>query len=83
MKASALMPTKRPEVINLRTTARNAEKGEGMLTGTYQKMPGLLRGMAKWNYIIREDAMQKFRTYFRHGHVIAVYVTKPSQEIYY
>eukprot|EP00971_Amphidinium_carterae_P188676 3745381-Amphidinium_carterae.1 len=46
-------------------------------------MPGLLRGMAKWNYIIRERAMQRFRTYFRHGHVIAVYVTKPSQEIYY
>eukprot|EP00971_Amphidinium_carterae_P336564 6472990-Amphidinium_carterae.2 len=83
MKASALMPTKRPEVINLRKSAKNAETGSGMLTGTYQKMPGLLRAMAKWNYMIREEAMQKFRTYFRHGHVIAVYVTKPSQEIYY
>eukprot|EP00971_Amphidinium_carterae_P141033 2794842-Amphidinium_carterae.1 len=51
-KASALMPTRRPEVINLKRTARNAESGPGMLTGTYEKMPGLLRGMAKWNYII-------------------------------
>eukprot|EP00971_Amphidinium_carterae_P177293 3515924-Amphidinium_carterae.3 len=83
MRASALMPTKRPEVINLRKTAKNAKTGPDMLTGTYEKMPGLLRGMAKWNYIIREEAMQKFRTYFRHSHPIAVFVTKPSQDIYY
>eukprot|EP00971_Amphidinium_carterae_P337719 6474676-Amphidinium_carterae.1 len=83
MKGSALQPTKRPEVINLRKAAKTAEMGPDMLVGTYEKMPGLLRGMAKWNYIIREEAMQKFRTYFRHSHPITVLVTKPSQDIYY
>eukprot|EP00971_Amphidinium_carterae_P046663 919334-Amphidinium_carterae.3 len=83
MRASALAPTKRPEIINLRRTARNVETNLEMLKGTYERMPGLLQGMAKWNYIIREDAMQKFRLFFRHGHPIAVFTAKPDQEYQY
>eukprot|EP00971_Amphidinium_carterae_P027185 535635-Amphidinium_carterae.1 len=46
-------------------------------------MPGLLRGMAMWNYVIREEAMERFRAYFRHSHPIAVFTAKPEQEYHY
>eukprot|EP00971_Amphidinium_carterae_P208713 4140864-Amphidinium_carterae.3 len=83
MRASALVPTKKPEIINLRAAAQSVEENPNLLQGTKEKMPGLLLGHAIWNYVIREEAMNKFRLYYRHEHPIALFAARSDMECYY
>eukprot|EP00971_Amphidinium_carterae_P093188 1844350-Amphidinium_carterae.1 len=83
MRGSALVPTRMPEVINLKQAAFAVDYNHKQLTRVRTTMPGLLRGHSLWNFIIREEAMEKFRMYFRLGHILGVQTTKEEQEQYF
>eukprot|EP00971_Amphidinium_carterae_P314667 6254944-Amphidinium_carterae.2 len=83
MRASCLDPTRSPELINLKRAAFAVDYDPKQLTRIRTHMPGLMRGHSLWNFIIREEAMEKFRTYFRLSHMIGVQITKEEQEQYF
>eukprot|EP00971_Amphidinium_carterae_P337537 6474391-Amphidinium_carterae.1 len=83
MRASSLDPTRMPEVINLKRAAFAVDYEHKQLTRIRSTMPGLLRGHSLWNFIIREEAMEKFRMYFRLSHILGVQTTKEEQEQYF
>eukprot|EP00971_Amphidinium_carterae_P028052 552234-Amphidinium_carterae.2 len=83
MRASSSTPTKMPEVINLKRAAFAVDYEPKQLTRVRTAMPGLLRGHSLWNFIIREEAMEKFWMYFRFGHILGVQTTREEREQYF
>eukprot|EP00971_Amphidinium_carterae_P308080 6122866-Amphidinium_carterae.1 len=83
MRASSLVPTARPEIINLRSATVFVDSDRTQMKNARDVQPGLLRGQSMWNFIIREEAMEKFRMYFRHEHILGVQTTQEEQEQYF
>eukprot|EP00971_Amphidinium_carterae_P091103 1803282-Amphidinium_carterae.1 len=64
MRGSVLDPNARPEVISLKKAAEAVGYDRDHMRKARDVQPGLLRGQSMWNFIIREEAMEKFRGYF-------------------
>eukprot|EP00971_Amphidinium_carterae_P106140 2102047-Amphidinium_carterae.1 len=82
MRASSLVPTAKPEIINLRNAAIAVDYNRTQMKNVRNVQPGLLRGQSMWNFFIREEAVEKFRMYFRHEHILGVQTTQEEQEHY-
>eukprot|EP00971_Amphidinium_carterae_P099274 1963714-Amphidinium_carterae.1 len=83
MRGSVLDPNARPEVISLKKAAEAVGYDRDHLRKARDIQPGLLRGQSMWNFIIREEAMEKFRGYFRHEHMLGVQTTHDELDKYF